>query len=155
MKIEVSLFRFDKNSDYLPYYTKHFIKTKEVKTLLDILRKLNQEDKFGFYDSLNFNLVVNQKYTKASVLVEDLIKNFGNELVIEPISTKRVYKDLMINEDDFIDKLEILGEFIEKKDIENYESYKAYYYASPSLKFSQNYIGDAGVLIPSGRFFSI
>lgn len=147
MKIEVSLFRFDKNSDYLPYYTKHFIKTKEVKTLLDILRALNQEDKFGFYDSLNFDLVVNQKYTNTSVLVEDLIEKFGNELVIEPISTKRVYKDLLINEDDFIDKLEIFSEFLDKSTIQNYESYKAYYYASPTLKFTQNYIGDAVLIL--------
>ena len=26
MKLEISLFKFDKNSDYLPYYTKHFLK---------------------------------------------------------------------------------------------------------------------------------
>ena len=120
MKLEISLFRFDKNSDYLPYYTKHFLILKGEKTLLDILKRLNKEENFGFNDSPDFELVVNKKYLQASALVVDLIEKFGNEFVIEPISIVRAYKDLLISEDDFIDKFELLEEFCTSLDKEFY-----------------------------------
>ena len=40
MKLEISLFKFDKNSDYLPYYTKHYLKIKDEKNILDILNTI-------------------------------------------------------------------------------------------------------------------
>ena len=36
MKLEISLFRFDYKSDYLPYYTKNYIKINNEKNLVDI-----------------------------------------------------------------------------------------------------------------------
>ena len=48
MKLEISLFKFDKNSDYLPYYTKHFLKIENEKNLLDILKTINKTAKLGF-----------------------------------------------------------------------------------------------------------
>ncbi len=147
MKLEISLFRFDKNSDYLPYYTKHFLILKGEKTLLDILKRLNKEENFGFNDSPDFELVVNKKYLQASALVVDLIEKFGNEFVIEPISIVRAYKDLLISEDDFIDKFELLEEFCTSLDKEFYLKQKLYYYASISLNYNKNYIGDAIFLL--------
>ena len=66
MKLEISLFRFDYKSDYLPYYTKNFVKVKNEKTLLDILNNINLEHPFGFENSVDFYLCINGIYTKAS-----------------------------------------------------------------------------------------
>ena len=48
MKLEISLFKFDKNSDYLPYYTKHFLKIENEINILDILNTINKNAKLGF-----------------------------------------------------------------------------------------------------------
>ena len=73
MKLEISLFKFDKKSDYLPYYTKHFLKIDNEKNLLDILKTINKTAKLGFKASENFDLVVNGVYVKASISIKELV----------------------------------------------------------------------------------
>jgi len=147
MKLEISLFKFDKNSDYLPFYTKHFLKITNEITLLDILNVINNENPFGYENDENFDLVVNSTYLKASTKIENLVKNFGNDLTIEPISIRRACSDLIINEDDFNEKLLILDDFISMEDKNNYQSLKHYYYASNTLNYKSEYIGDSVLLL--------
>ena len=147
MKLEISLFKFDKNSDYLPYYTKHFLKIENEKNLLDILNTLNKSEKLGFENSLDFDLVVNNIYVKASLTLEELVENFGKELTIEPISQRRVYNDLLIDDKDFIEKIEIFKDFIDEEDRKNYSNLKQYFYASNTLNYRSDYIGDSILLL--------
>ena len=147
MKLEISLFKFDKNSDYLPFYTKHFFKTTNEITLLDILNTINDENPFGYQNDENFDLVVNGTYLKASIKIEDLVKIFGKDLTIEPISVRRAGNDLIINEDDFNEKLNILDDFISQEDKKNYQNLKHYYYASNTLNYKNDYIGDAVLIL--------
>ncbi|KAB7888542.1 DUF5644 domain-containing protein [Poseidonibacter ostreae] len=147
MKLEISLFKFDKNSDYLPFYTKHFLKITNEITLLDILNTINNENPFGYENDENFNLVVNSIYLKTSTKIEDLVKNFGKDLTIEPISVRRACNDLIINENDFNDKLNILDDFISQEDKRNYQDLKQYYYASNTLNHKSEYIGDSVLLL--------
>ncbi len=149
MKIEISLFKFDYKSDYLPYYKKYFLKIKNEKTLLDILNSINSIENFYYENKQNFELVVNDLYTNCSVSIKDLVEKFGNELTIEPISIRRAMNDLIINEDDFRNKLLILEEILNENDIQRYEEYKRYFYASNSLKLKKEYIGDAIILLAS------
>ena len=147
MKLEISLFKFDKNSDYLPFYTKHFLKINTEITLLDILNTINNENPFGYENDENFDLVVNGTYLKASTKVEDLVENFGKDLTIEPISVRRAGNDLIINENDFKQKLNILNDFTSEVDKSNYENLKQYYYASNTLNHKSDYIGDAILIL--------
>jgi len=147
MKLEISLFKFDKNSDYLPFYTKHFLKITNENTLLDILNTINNENPFGYENDENFDLVVNGTYLKASIKIEDLVKNFGKDLTIEPISVRRAGNDLIINEDDFNEKLNILDDFISQEDKKNYQNLKQYYYSSNTLNYKSEYIGDAILIL--------
>lgn len=151
MKLEISLFRFDKDSDYLPYYTKHFINLKDEKNLLDILRTIYKNEKFSFFDSQNSLFVVNNIFIKASTLLEDIIKSFGKDLKVEPISIKRAYKDFLINEDDFYTKFQILKEFCSLEDRDFYNNQKLFYYASNTLNYKEDYIGDALLLLASKK----
>lgn len=99
MKLEISLFRFDKDSDYLPYYTKHF-NSKRWKNLLDILKRIHENEEFSFLDS-RFIFMVNKKFYCFNCIRryhKNIWKRFDKQ---EPIS-KRAYKDFLINEDDFI-----------------------------------------------------
>lgn len=147
MKLEISLYKFDAKSDYLPYYTKHYIKPKNEKNLLDILETIYKDAPFGFEKNKNFGVVVNGLYTTLDLTLEQIKKDFGTDLLIEPLSTSRAYKDLLINDDVFYEKLSLLYDEITDDVKKVYESYKLYYYASNSLKINKNYIGDALILL--------
>lgn len=158
MKLEISLFRFDCKSDYLPYYTKHFVNVEENNTLLTILNRLNSEDEFSFENDQKTYVVVNGVYMNVMTTCKQIKANFGVDIKIEPLSIRRVNKDFMMNEDDFNSKLSILAEFIssdvlntqiDKEVKELYQSYKPYFYASNTLNIEYNYIGDAILLLAS------
>ena len=149
MKLEISLFKFDKKSDYLPFYTKHFLKIKSEKTLLDILNTINNENPFGYENDGNFDLVVNGLYLKASVTITQLVEKFGKELTIDPISVRRAGNDLIINDNDFNEKLNVLNDFIKEEDKKAYIELKHYYYASDTLNHKSDYIGDAVLILAS------
>ncbi len=147
MKLEISLFKFDSNSDYLPFYTKHFLKIKDEKNLLDILNTINKNAKFGYVNCEEFDLVVNGVYVKASITLTELVENFGKDLTIEPISIRRAYNDLLIDEKDFNERISILDEFLSDELRKKYQELKHYYYASNTLNFNTDYIGDAVLII--------
>lgn len=156
MRLEISLFRFDYKHDYLPYYTKHFLKISNELTLLDILNTINKEEKFSFENSSSSVLCINGIYTQVSILIRDLMLENGRDLKIEPLSIRRVYKDLLINDDDFQDKFKILENFMPNEVLPSfeyqkikdlYQSYKIYFYASNTLNIEKNYIGDSILLL--------
>ncbi len=149
MKFEISLFRFDCKSDYLPYYTPHFINIKDEKNLLDILNTLNKENKFSYENNDSLCLCINGIYTSTSITCKDLFKHFGTDITIEPLSTRRSYLDLLIDDEDFQEKLFLLNDYLDEDDKTNYQSYKMYFYASNTLNFAKDYIGDAFLLLAS------
>lgn len=147
MTVEISLFRFDAKSDYLPYYKKNFIKIKEQKTLLDIFNEINENEPFDYESDENFGVVVNKKYTTLKVSINKLIETFGKDLIIEPLSIRRANKDFIINENDFEEKFHILDEFVNEEDKKEYFSNKLYFYASNTLNHFYEYIGDPIILL--------
>ncbi|QKF82653.1 DUF5644 domain-containing protein [Halarcobacter ebronensis] len=147
MKLEISLFRFDYKSDYLPYYTKNFIKIKNEKTLQEILNTINDEAPFEYRNTDHFLLVVNGYYTTTATTISDLVEDFGTDLTIEPISIRRAHTDLCINDADFQERLKVLAEFIDEEDIKKYNEYKIYFYASNTINYEYDYIGDAILLL--------
>ena len=147
MKLEISLFKFDKNSDYLPYYTKHFLKIEDEKNILDILNTINKNAKLGFTNCTDFDLVINGVFVKASITLKEVVENFGKELTIEPISIRRAYDDLLIDENDFKEKIKILKDLAQENDKAEYLKLKQYYYASNTLNYKSDYIGDAILIL--------
>ena len=147
MTLELAIFRFDAKSDYLPYYKKEFVKIKEQKTLLDIFKELNEKEAFSFKAEENFCIVVNKQYTTLGISITKLVETFGKDLTIEPLSIRRANKDFIIDERDFEGKLEILKDFINEDDKREYQSNKLYFYASNTLNFQYDYIGDPIILL--------
>lgn len=147
MKLEISLFKFDKNSDYLPYYTKYFLKIENEKNILDILNTINKTAKLGFENSADFDLVINGVFVKASITLKEVIENFGKELTIEPISIRRAYDDLLIDDSDFKEKIKILKDLAQEEDRNEYLKLKQYFYASNTLNYKSDYIGDAILIL--------
>lgn len=158
MKFEISLFKFDHQSDYLPYYTKHYFTIKEEKNLLDIFNTINEDEPFSFENSEKLVVAINGVYTTADISVDEIKATFGNDIIIDPASIRRAKNDLIINDDDFKEKfnilssfasLEILEQYIDKDIQAAYESYKIYFYASNTLNYEKAYIGDAILLLAS------
>lgn len=147
MKLEISLYKFDAKSDYLPYYTKHYIKIKNETNLLDILQTINNDAPLGFEKKQNFGVVLNGLYTTLDLTLEQIKKDFGTDLIIEPLNQSLAYKDLLIKEDSFYEKLELLDNPLSAENKALYESYKLAYYASNTLLLNKAYIGDAFILL--------
>ena len=147
MKLEISLFRFDYKSDYLPYYTKNFVKIKNEKNLLDLLNNINNEHPFEYKNCEGFCVALNGIYTTVDVTIEKLVENFGKDLTVEPMSIRRSHTDLLINDADFRERLSILSKFTSNEDIKKYETYKIYFYASNTINFEYDYIGDSLLLL--------
>lgn len=149
MRLEISLFKFDYKSDYLPYYKKHFLKLTNEKNLLDILNTIHQDEEFGYENDLNFGVVLNGLTTNVSITIDEIKNDFGNDLVIEPLSIKRSFNDLLIDSKDFEEKLELLDFIIDEDDKKEYFSYKNLFYASNTLNHEKDYIGDPILLLAS------
>ncbi len=145
-EIFIELFRFNAHTDYLPYYQKHILEYTNDETINDLLIQMNEIEAFGFNE--NMNLKVNNLYTNASVLVEDMVERFGNELRIDSICELRVQKDLIIDRSDFIEKLSLLNDYIDAETNINYrKSTELAYYASNTLNYNRDYIGDHVLII--------
>jgi hypothetical protein len=148
MKLEISLYQFDAKSDYLPYYTKHFIVLKDETCLLDILNTIALEHDFGYENDASFGLVLNGLYTQANLDIQTILKQFGKTLKIEPLSIRLSYKDLLIDKSEFHDKLNLLPQELITQELKQmYESFFLYYFASNTLLHNKKYIGDALVLV--------
>ena len=144
--IFVELFRFNAKTDYLPYYQKHTLKYNDTHTINDILIQMNNIETFGF--THNMNVKVNDIYVNASVLVSDMVSRFGNEIRIDPVSELRVQKDLLIDRSDFIEKLSLLDDYIDAEANINYrKTTELAYYASNTLNYNRDYIGDHVLII--------
>jgi succinate dehydrogenase / fumarate reductase iron-sulfur subunit len=111
--ITVKVFRFDADSDILPYYREYKIEVTQEDVVLDILNKIKWEHSgsLSYRRSCRHGICgscavkVNTKGVLAcKERVFDLIDIFGKELVIDPLSEKRAVKDLIIDKTDFWEK---------------------------------------------------
>ncbi len=139
--IFVELFRFDKDTDYLPYFKKYNLKIDENISVNELLELINSKEAFGFEQGCN--LKINNIFLNSSEILAEVIEKFGTNLKIEPISTYRSMKDLIIDNSDFVNKLNILAEYLSQDEIsEALSTYELDYYASNTLNFNRDYIGD-------------
>ena len=145
-EIRVELFRFDSKTDYLPYYTKHTLAYNENDTVNDLLDKMNETEAFGY--STNCNLKFNELYINAKEKVAEMVERCGNEIQINPISEFRAQKDLIIDRSDFIQKMSIIEKYLgAEENIAYRKSTELAYYASNTLNYNRDYIGDHVLLI--------
>jgi len=145
-EIFIELFRFNAQTDYLPYYQKHTLEYSDNDTINDLLNQMNDIEAFGFNE--NMNLKVNDLYTNASALVKDMVERFGYELKIDSISEFRAQKDLLIDRSDFIEKMSLLDAYMDAEtNIAYRKNTELTYYASNTLNYNRDYIGDHVLVI--------
>ncbi|EMV3823640.1 DUF5644 domain-containing protein [Campylobacter coli] len=143
--LELRIFRFDKQKDYEAYYKPYVYNNYEnFATLYDLLLQVQNDDiYFDFEKNDKSYIVVNKEFLPLNTPLDILVKKYDFNLIIEPLSTKRSVKDLIINKDDFLEKFKYLAPFANEEDKKLYKKYDYLYYSSEILDFLPEYMGDA------------
>ncbi|CAM4066543.1 DUF5644 domain-containing protein [Campylobacter armoricus] len=144
MKITLKIFRFDKNSDYLAYYKPYVYESNNFKRIYDVLVQIKKDDiYFDFEENPEACIKINQLAIRQRRILNNIIEQFGNELTIEPLDTKRATKDLIMDKSDFLEKLDLFKGLIDIHDVELYKQYDFLYYMSEVREFLPEYLGDS------------
>ncbi|EAI5754819.1 hypothetical protein B6907_05270 [Campylobacter coli] len=143
-KLELRIFRFDKTKDYEAYYKPYIYDNYEnFASFYDLLLQVQDDDiYFDFDKDEDTYMVVNKQIIPLFTPLEKIAKEFDFSLCIEPLSTKRAIKDLIIDKNDFLDKYKYLEKFGDEEDKKLYAKYDYLYYASEILDYLPEYMGD-------------
>ncbi len=179
-KITFKIFRFDKKTDYLPYYDTIKMDVSDDELVLDVMNRIKWEHdgSFSYRRSCRHGICgscavkVNGKGTLACKdRVADLVKIFGDELTIEPQDIKRAYKDMIIDKKNFWDKYDKVqpylvaqvDEFPDKENLVSLEQNEKIdeadyciqcgicFYSCPVVEVNEDYLGPAS-LVKAWRF---
>jgi succinate dehydrogenase / fumarate reductase iron-sulfur subunit len=174
--VTFKVFRFNRDTDYLPYYQEYKLEVGQDEVMLDILNRI----KWEFDGSLSYrrscrhgicgscSIKVNQKPTLACKdRVFDLIDIFGTNLTIDPQSMKRAVKDMVVDKADFWSKYNSVKPYLEAEieehpEQENLVTPHEYemleeadyciqcggcYYACPVVDVNEEYVGPAALAL--------
>lgn len=145
--LEVRAFFFNAKTDYLPYY-KNFTMTLNAEDPVEkILAEVKAQNEDFAYPTAKLIFKINDLVVLGSETVGNVVNRLGTTLQIDPVLSYRSNHCLIINDDDFMEKFEILAPFASEEDKAYYESLYALHYASETYKFSHDYIGDAILLL--------
>ncbi|QFR49220.1 hypothetical protein FJR48_05550 [Sulfurimonas lithotrophica] len=145
-KLNIEVYKFNHEQDYLPYYKYYSIDYSLNDTLDDILTNINSVEKLSYEKGCN--VVINNLFVNTSETIENIIKKTGNNLTIEPISKYRCKNDLIINKDDYLNKLNRFNQFLNDEELNKYKkSLELMYYSSNTINYNRDYIGDHSLVI--------
>ncbi|HIQ28670.1 MAG TPA: succinate dehydrogenase iron-sulfur subunit [Sulfurovum sp.] len=173
-KVTLKTFRFNAETDYLPYYKHYEMEVGKDELVLDLLNRIKWEHdgSFSYRRSCRHGICgacaikVNGKATLAcKVNALELVELFGDELVIEPSSKKRAIKDMIIDKSDFWDKHAAVKPYVvsdvdphpeaeSKQSIEEFNNFLdsdlciqcgACHYSCPALEVNPDFLGPAAL----------
>jgi succinate dehydrogenase / fumarate reductase iron-sulfur subunit len=122
-KVTFKVFRFNGDTDVLPYYKEYTLEVSKEEVVLDILNRIKWEHSgsLSYRRSCRHGICgscavkVNSKGVLACKdNMFDLIELFGNEMVIDPLSKERAVKDLVIDKKDFWNKYDKVQPYLVK-----------------------------------------
>jgi succinate dehydrogenase / fumarate reductase iron-sulfur subunit len=170
--VTLKTFRFNAETDYLHYYKKYVMEVGKDELILDLLNRIKWEHdgSFSYRRSCRHGICgacgikVNGKATlacKQNAL--ELVRLFGEELIIEPQSKKRAVKDMIIDKKDFWEKHAEVTPYVvadvdphpeheTKQSIEEFNKFLdsdlciqcgSCHYACPVVEVNEDYLGPA------------
>ena len=173
-KVDIKAFRFNAETDYLPYTKTYTMEVGKDELILDLMNRIKWEHdgSFSYRRSCRHGICgacgikVNGKPVLAcKENAMELLDLFNNELVFEPQSKRRVIKDMIIDKKDFWDKHAAVKPYIvadidshpkeeSKQSIDEFNAMLdadlciqcgACHYACPALEVNENYLGPAAL----------
>jgi len=173
-KVTLKTFRFNTETDYLPYYKNYEMEVGKDELILDLLNRIKWEHdgSFSYRRSCRHGICgacaikVNGRATlacKQNAL--ELVELFGDELLIEPSSTKRAVKDMIIDKSDFWEKHAAVKPYVvtdvdphpeheSKQSIAEFNNFLdadlciqcgACHYSCPALEVNPDFLGPAAL----------
>ena len=121
-KVTIKAFRFNAETDYLPYYKTYEMEVENHELILDLLNRIKWEHdgSFSYRRSCRHGICgscsikVNGKpVLSCKENAWDMIALFGNELIFDPQSKKRAVKDMIIDKKDFWEKHAAIKPYVE------------------------------------------
>jgi succinate dehydrogenase / fumarate reductase iron-sulfur subunit len=181
-KLKIKVFRFNKDTDYLPHYDTFDMEVARDELVLDVMNRIkwDHDGSFTYRRSCRHGICgscavkVNGKPTLACKdKVFDLVDIFGDELIIDPQDTKRAYKDLVIDKSNFWEKYDSVQPYLvadieenpAKENIVSIEENEkideadyciqcgSCFYACPAVEHNSDFTGPAA-LVKAWRFNS-
>jgi len=146
-KLNVRAFFFNAKTDYLPYYKNFTMTLEDDAKAVEILKAVKAANDDFAYPEEKLTFKVNELVVTGDETVGAIVEKLGNELLIEPVLSYRSNHCLVINDNDFMERFELLAPYATDEDKAYYESLYAQHYASESSKFNHAYIGDAILLL--------
>ncbi len=171
-KVTIKAFRFNVETDYLPYYKSYEMEIGKDELILDVMNRIKWEHdgSFSYRRSCRHGICgacaikVNGKATLACKQnAMELLDLFNNELVLEPQSKKRAVKDMIIDKADFWEKHAAIKPYVvadveprpeheTKQSIAEFNNFLdsdlciqcgACHYSCPALEVNEDYFGPA------------
>ena len=173
-KVTIKAFRFNAETDYLPSYKSYTMEVGKDELILDLMNRIKWEHdgSFSYRRSCRHGICgacaikVNGKATLACKQnAMELLDLFNNELVLEPSSTKRAVKDMIIDKSDFWEKHSAIKPYVvtdvdphpeheTKQSIAEFNKFLdsdlciqcgACHYSCPALEVNEDYLGPAAL----------
>jgi succinate dehydrogenase / fumarate reductase iron-sulfur subunit len=173
-EITFKVFRFNRETDYLPYYDTIKMEVGKDDLVLDVMNRIKWEHdgSFSYRRSCRHGICgscaikVNGKATLACKdRVFDKAAIFGDELTLEPQDIRRAYKDMVIDKSDFWEKYNAVKPYLmadidenpTKENIVSKEENEKIdeadyciqcgncYYSCPSVIVNPDYLGPAAL----------
>ncbi|SFZ97378.1 hypothetical protein MNB_SV-5-1697 [hydrothermal vent metagenome] len=145
--LEVRAFFFNMETDYLPYYKNFSITLNSEDPVEKILASIKEQNENFAYPEEKLIFKINDLVVEGSQDVGSVVAKLGTTLQIDPVLSYRSNHCLIINDDDFMEKFELLSAYASEEDKKYFESMYALHYASESYKFTHDYVGDAILLL--------
>jgi len=144
---------FNAKTDYLPYYKKFSLDPKDFKKVRDVLRAIKKKDEAFDFDASYPLVRINGLVARGDTSVQEVCEAVGDEWVMEPAWKYRSFDDLMMDEADFHEAYKLIEPYATMEDRFFYASLKDIHYASATLEFDKEYVGDA-VLVTAHRMIA-
>jgi len=143
MTLTIKAFFFNAQRDYLPYYKQFSLEVGEEMAFREILPMIQAENRDFHYPEKQLYFRVNGLVMDGTQSIKTVTNRLGTQLQIDPVSAYRSQHGLQIDDSDFEQSFALLAPYATKADREVYESLYPLHYASETLNYNHQYIGDA------------
>jgi succinate dehydrogenase/fumarate reductase-like Fe-S protein len=149
LEIDIKAFFFNSKTDYLPYYKNFSFTLPNDTPLIEVLKRIKEKNSDFSYPEEDLIFRVNDLIVTGDEKISDIVKELGNELIIDPALKYRSNNGLILNNSDFLHQYRTLfsGHFTNKEDLAYYISLYPIHYASETFNYNHDYIGDAILLL--------
>jgi succinate dehydrogenase/fumarate reductase-like Fe-S protein len=146
-RLDIKAFFFNAKTDYLPYYKQFRVKIDKSATAKDLLKAIEQQNENFSFPKQKLVFRINGWVVDAKQPLSAVVERLGTELTIDPVYEYRSTNGLRINDNDFMQSFELLSAYASEEDLKYYKSLYALHYASETLQYERDYIGDAILLL--------